>query len=192
MQDLLPIGRFSRLSRLTVKALRLYDKRGLLRPAVVDFKTGFRYYSRDQAHVAARIRAFRALEMPLDDIAALLSASDPAVAQACLARHRRRIEERIERYRQALTYLHAHEQQCAEKNIARSARKEPAMDTVETTTEQRASKPYQCSFCGKDNAEVRRMIAGPNGVFICGDCVERCNEIIARAKQEEEAQAALS
>ena len=46
------------------------------------------------------------------------------------------------------------------------------------------SKPYQCSFCGKDNAEVRRLIAGPHGVFICDECVTKCNEIIA----EEEAQ----
>jgi ATP-dependent Clp protease ATP-binding subunit ClpX len=45
------------------------------------------------------------------------------------------------------------------------------------------SKPYQCSFCGKDNADVRRMIAGPNGAFICDECVAKCNEIIAQAEK---------
>ena len=44
----------------------------------------------------------------------------------------------------------------------------------------KASKPYHCSFCGKDNAEVRRLIAGPNGVFICDECVAKCNEILAK------------
>ena len=40
--------------------------------------------------------------------------------------------------------------------------------------------PYRCSFCAKDNAEVRRLIAGPNGVFICNECVAKCNEILAK------------
>ena len=54
MPDLVPIGRFAALSGLTVKALRHYDKRGVLRPALVDFATGRRYYSRDQVGVTAR------------------------------------------------------------------------------------------------------------------------------------------
>ncbi|GBD14269.1 ATP-dependent Clp protease ATP-binding subunit ClpX [bacterium HR25] len=37
---------------------------------------------------------------------------------------------------------------------------------------------YHCSFCGKGQAEVRRLIAGPNGVYICDDCVQLCQEII--------------
>ncbi|HEX8728496.1 MAG TPA: ClpX C4-type zinc finger protein [Ktedonobacterales bacterium] len=44
-----------------------------------------------------------------------------------------------------------------------------------------ANKPatYSCSFCGKANTQVRRLIAGPNGVFICDECVALCNEILA-------------
>lgn len=42
---LVPIGRFSRLCGLTVKALRHYDEIGLLKPARVDGSTGYRYYS---------------------------------------------------------------------------------------------------------------------------------------------------
>ncbi len=45
---------------------------------------------------------------------------------------------------------------------------------------------YACSFCGKNQAQVRRLIAGPNGVFICNECVTLCNSIIG----EEEAQGA--
>ena len=36
-----------------------------------------------------------------------------------------------------------------------------------------------CSFCGKRQDQVRRLIAGPGPVFICDECVALCNEIIA-------------
>jgi ATP-dependent Clp protease ATP-binding subunit ClpX len=38
---------------------------------------------------------------------------------------------------------------------------------------------YHCSFCGKNQDQVIRLIAGPNGVFICAECVRLCNEILA-------------
>ncbi len=38
------IGDFSRLSRVSVKALRFYDEKGLLKPVQVDPSTGYRYY----------------------------------------------------------------------------------------------------------------------------------------------------
>lgn len=37
---------------------------------------------------------------------------------------------------------------------------------------------YRCSFCGKGQGEVRRLIAGPDAVSICDECVALCNEII--------------
>ena len=42
------IGEFSKLSQVSVKALRHYDALGLLKPARVDRFTGYRYYSADQ------------------------------------------------------------------------------------------------------------------------------------------------
>ncbi|HEX5164092.1 MAG TPA: ATP-dependent Clp protease ATP-binding subunit ClpX [Thermomicrobiales bacterium] len=44
---------------------------------------------------------------------------------------------------------------------------------------------YRCSFCGKGQEEVRRLIAGPGAVYICDECVQLCREII----EEEEAPA---
>src|SRR3990172_9225266 len=37
---------------------------------------------------------------------------------------------------------------------------------------------YNCSFCGKNQDQVRRLIAGPGAVYICDECVELCREII--------------
>ena len=41
-----------------------------------------------------------------------------------------------------------------------------------------ASVTYRCSFCGKDQQQVHRLIAGPGGVYICDECVDLCREII--------------
>ena len=37
---------------------------------------------------------------------------------------------------------------------------------------------YHCSFCMKDQAQVRRLVAGPGGVYICNECVEACRAVI--------------
>ena len=39
-------------------------------------------------------------------------------------------------------------------------------------------KTIRCSFCGKRQEQVKRMMSGPNGVFICNECVELCNSLI--------------
>ena len=75
---LMPIGRFARLTGLSVKALRHYDELGLLRPADVDADTGYRSYSTDQVDRAETIRLLRRLELPLDDIATLLATDEPS------------------------------------------------------------------------------------------------------------------
>ena len=41
-----------------------------------------------------------------------------------------------------------------------------------------AGENYPCSFCGKKRTRVRRLIAGPNGVNICDQCIDLCREII--------------
>ena len=50
------------------------------------------------------------------------------------------------------------------------------------------SKLLYCSFCGKSQHEVRKLIAGPS-VFICDECVDLCNDIITEEKQEKAASA---
>jgi ATP-dependent Clp protease ATP-binding subunit ClpX len=40
------------------------------------------------------------------------------------------------------------------------------------------SRQLRCSFCGKDKEKTQKLIAGP-GVYICNECVELCNRILA-------------
>jgi DNA-binding transcriptional MerR regulator len=88
--NLMPIGRFSRQTGLSVKALRHYDELGVLRPAAVDPDTGYRLYASGQVERAEAIRLLRRLEVPLDDVATLLESGDPATVRSVLLDHQRR------------------------------------------------------------------------------------------------------
>jgi len=46
----------------------------------------------------------------------------------------------------------------------------------------------RCSFCGKPQDQVRKLIAGPNGAFICDECVDICSEIIEEEFERDEAE----
>ncbi len=103
-EQLLSIGRFARLTGLTVKALRHYDEQGLLVPARVDEWTGYRSYAPAQARDAIAIRRLRALELPLEEVAAVLHGDDEAVRER-LAAHRARLEGRAAEVRQLISAL---------------------------------------------------------------------------------------
>jgi DNA-binding transcriptional MerR regulator len=91
---MLSIGRFADASGLTVKALRHYDEIGLLVPARVDPDNGYRYYDAAQVEDAVTIRRLRALELPLDEISALLEA-DGETLRDRLAAHGFRVAEEV-------------------------------------------------------------------------------------------------
>lgn len=73
-------GEFLTQSRLSPKALRLYEERKLLNPAEVDARTGYRYYGPAELDRARLIILLRAIGMPLADIADVLSVSGPHAA----------------------------------------------------------------------------------------------------------------
>jgi DNA-binding transcriptional MerR regulator/effector-binding domain-containing protein len=103
---MLSIGEFSRVSGLSVKALRLYHDEGLLVPRVVDESSGYRYYDEGCLERARVIAALRGFEMPLEEIGALLAgADDDGDAAAFLERHRLRLEARIRELRHASVSL---------------------------------------------------------------------------------------
>lgn len=72
--QLLTIGVFARRSRLSVKALRLYEGNGILRPESVDELNGYRRYGESQLRDARLVRLLRRLDMPLTQVAQVLSA----------------------------------------------------------------------------------------------------------------------
>jgi DNA-binding transcriptional MerR regulator len=101
-QDLLAIGQFARLCRLSVKQLRHYDELGLLRPAQVDPSSGYRYYRADQARAALSIGLLRSLDVPLAAIGQVLAG---AATVDVLGEVRDRLEADLLRRRRTLAVL---------------------------------------------------------------------------------------
>lgn len=94
--SLLTIGAFARSVGLTPSALRFYDDSGLLTPAVVDDRTGYRYYAEVQRDRAVLVRQLRELEVPLTTMRTVLDAG-PAEAEDLLREHVDRLRERADR-----------------------------------------------------------------------------------------------
>ncbi|MDV2481347.1 MerR family transcriptional regulator [Methanoculleus sp. Wushi-C6] len=74
--DQIPIGTFSQITRLSQKALRLYDERGLLVPAARDICTGYRYYTFAQVERGIRIRHLLWLGFGLSEVETILDARE--------------------------------------------------------------------------------------------------------------------
>ena len=79
---LMGIGEFARLSRLSPKALRLYDELGLLPPARVDLDSGYRWYACGQLDQARLVASLRQIGVPLAQIKVVLGLDAPGSGRA--------------------------------------------------------------------------------------------------------------
>jgi len=91
----LGIGDFSRMTHLSVKALRHYHELGLLTPAEIDPASGYRFYEPSQVPVAQVIRRFRDLGMPLEEIGQVLQAPDAGARNQVIVAHMQRMESQL-------------------------------------------------------------------------------------------------
>ena len=101
----LTIGEFSRMTYLSVKALRHYHDVGLLPPTDVDPATGYRSYAASQVATAQAIRRFRDLAMPIDEVRAVLQAGDITERNAVIMRHLERMQDQLARTRATVASL---------------------------------------------------------------------------------------
>lgn len=105
MPGSLTIGDFSRATHLSIKTLRYYHRVRLLEPARVDQDTGYRRYAADQIPVAQVIRRFRDLDMPIEQIQAVLGAPDLAARNRLIADHLSHLEQDLARTQRAVASL---------------------------------------------------------------------------------------
>jgi DNA-binding transcriptional MerR regulator len=105
MSATLAIGDFSRATHISVKMLRHYHEIGLLEPADIDAATGYRRYAPNQIVTAQVIRRFRDLDMPLDDIHAVLEAPDLETRNQVIAAHLAQLETNLARTQDAVASL---------------------------------------------------------------------------------------
>lgn len=95
--ELLTIGRFARISGLSIHALRHYDDVGLLIPAAVDARSGYRRYRRDQVALARLIRSLRCTDLPIEDVRVVARDPSADAARNVLDAHRSRLERKRSR-----------------------------------------------------------------------------------------------
>ena len=81
VESLLSTGAFARKTRLSMKALRLYARLGLLTPVRVDQDNGYRWYRQSQLATARLIGLLRRLDMPLSQVAEVIAAAGPDVGE---------------------------------------------------------------------------------------------------------------
>jgi DNA-binding transcriptional MerR regulator len=98
------IGEFARRSRLSIKALRLYDKRRVLVPVRVDEVSGYRYYDVAQLEDARLVAMLRQLDLSLGAIRKLVTC-DPVDAADQIAAHWRKVESEHDARRELADYL---------------------------------------------------------------------------------------
>ena len=130
------IGEFARRSRLSLRALRLYDERGLLVPARVDQVSGYRYYDTAQLDEARLVVMLRQLQLPLAAVKELL-ACDPADAATRIAEYWRDAEAAHDARRDLADYL-----------VSRLSGKRPVMYEVATR-----EMPERSLLCLKRNVD---------------------------------------
>jgi DNA-binding transcriptional MerR regulator len=136
------IGEFARRSRLSLKALRLYDKRGVLVPSRVDQASGYRYYDTAQLDQARLVVMMRQLQLPLKTVRELL-ACDPADAAKRIAAHWHDAEAAHDARRELADYL-----------VSRLSGERPVMYEVATR-----EIPERSLLCLKRNVSVQGQFA---------------------------------
>ncbi|MEU6586222.1 MerR family transcriptional regulator [Nocardia sp. NPDC046763] len=99
------IGDFSVMTSLSRKALRHYHDIGILEPAHIDAHTGYRYYDTSQVDNAHIIRRFRALDMSIPDIKALLSTNDAQTRTEIITTHLEQMEQQLQQTRDTVGAL---------------------------------------------------------------------------------------
>lgn len=122
---MLKIGDFSKLSLVSIKALRYYDELGLLKPVQVDEFTGYRYYSTSQLTRLNRILALKDMGLALEQIAQLLDQDlTPDQVRGMLKLKRVELEQQMAESEQRLGRINAWLQTFEQETIM------PAYDVI--------------------------------------------------------------
>lgn len=95
------IGEFAELTGLSVRTLRFYDEKNVLKPEIVDYYSGYRYYSEEQIEEARYINILKDIEFSLDEIAMFRN----NLTSDVLAQKRDELVARIEDYKRKIIML---------------------------------------------------------------------------------------
>ncbi len=109
------IGEFSKMTKVTIKALRYYEKEGLLKPAFIDRYTNYRYYESSQLTDVSKIVSLRQMGLPIKDIKKILTGAD---FFEILKQRKEIIENELNNYKLELSKInYLLEKKCMQKEI---------------------------------------------------------------------------
>lgn len=177
----LSIGDFSRMTHLSVKALRHYHELGLLVPAQVDEDSGYRYYQPGQVATAQVIRRLRDLGMPLDEIRAVLTAPDLTARNEVFMAHLDRMTDQLAQTQATVTSMRQLlDPQPTQATVEyRSVPATPALAVTATVTTEGVLDWWSEAFeaLHQTLAKLKIKAAGPDGVLFPGEYyqLERAN-----------------
>lgn len=100
------IGEFSRITGLTIKALRLYHEKGILVPHTVDERSGYRYYTHEDAEKGRLIKSLREMEISLSELELIfvIDASNEDILRM-LEEKKRQLTEKVSDYTKIIAAL---------------------------------------------------------------------------------------
>ncbi|MBQ2901827.1 MAG: MerR family transcriptional regulator [Agathobacter sp.] len=105
MKNYFTISEFAKLRNININSLRYYEKLGLLKPAVVDENTGYRYYSAEQVSILNKIILCIQLGIPLKEMVQFLDGDGNLQSQMLLEQGRIIAQKRIREMQNNLDYI---------------------------------------------------------------------------------------
>ncbi|HEW79103.1 MAG TPA: MerR family transcriptional regulator [Phycisphaerales bacterium] len=160
------IGELSKITGLSVKALRFYHEKQVLIPPYIDEKTGYRYYDHSSIEKAYIITYFRKMEFPVSEIKEILdNYDDQADILDYLQRHKQLIEDKMRKYRNIAISL--------DNIISNEKEAIQTMQNSKFEVEEKTLQPMliagvrmkgKYSDCGKGFSQIARSL----GRSICG------------------------
>ena len=128
---MLRIGVFARLGEVSVRTLRFYDEKGLIKPARIDAQTGYRYYDTAQIPRLAKIRELRELGFSLDEISdALKKPLAPAEFSLLLTAKRDEVCRRLRQDTLTLARIETYRADLPMKGTTMDTKSEVSVKTV--------------------------------------------------------------
>jgi DNA-binding transcriptional MerR regulator len=163
------IGEFSKVTGLSVKTLRFYHEKGLLLPSSVDDATGYRFYDESKLEKARVIMRLRAMEFPIEEIAAMLAeCTDEADVLNYLEQQKKFLQTRIRQDRDIVRAL--------DDLISRETEAKRLLERRAFALEEKILEPLlvaglrmkgRYSDCGEGFARLGKTV----GRYIAGKCL---------------------
>lgn len=155
-------GQFAIIGKVSVKALRYYDKIGLLKPYYIDENNQYKYYSQDQIHKIIEINEYKQLGLSMEDIKEINLSDNEDFIKTKLMERKYKLQKEIE-----------------EKNVAMASLKQRITELTITKVQNNSEIPYSVDLC-----PIGRLIVAAcrkrSGIKDIGSIVGEVYEIIAR------------